>query len=95
MKLRNLWGWLRRSKTYKERLAIPLPPKGGSLLAKETYEAAKKVCNELLAMSPEELKAEIEAHKDGDFARMLLESGAIDLMMEDMKKETQDEKVED
>lgn len=46
---------------------------------KKLDEAIKQVFEELNSMSKQELEAEIEKHKDGDFAKILLESGAAHL----------------
>lgn len=49
-------------------------------------EAVKKVTEEIMAMSDEEFNAELEKHEDGDIAQFLLETGAIKLIMEELKE---------
>jgi hypothetical protein len=46
-------------------------------------EAIQKVLEELKAMPKEQLLAEIEKHKDGEWAKLLENSGAFDNFGED------------
>jgi len=45
-------------------------------------KACKAVYDELMKLSPEEFRKQIEEHKNGEFANLLIESGAIDLIVE-------------
>jgi hypothetical protein len=49
-------------------------------------EAVDEVVKEILAMTQEEFDAELEKHKDGDIAQFLMETGAINYIMEDINK---------
>ncbi len=47
---------------------------------KETFYAAiKNVAEDLCALSQEEFAKELEAHRDGDIAKILLETKALDV----------------
>ncbi len=49
-------------------------------------DAVKKVSEEIRAMSDEEFYAELEKHEDGDITQFLLETGAINYIMQDLKE---------
>jgi YgiT-type zinc finger domain-containing protein len=49
-------------------------------------EAIRSTYEKLSKLSPEEFKAELDKHVDGDIAKMLIETGAINLISEDFKE---------
>lgn len=48
--------------------------------------AIKKVTQELMTMPREEFMAELEKHRNGDIARILLYSGAVEVMKLGLEK---------
>ena len=52
-------------------------------------QSIQKVGEELLAMPREQLLAELESHKSGDIAQMMMETGAADLVLQDLKNKRQ------
>jgi len=61
----------------------------------ETKEAIKRVFEKLMALSKEEFYAELEKHKDGDIAQILIKSGAIDIIINEWKEKEEKEKNDD
>ncbi len=50
------------------------------------YEALERVKKRLLALSPEELRRQVEKHRDGDIAKILRHSGFFEARKMGAKK---------
>jgi hypothetical protein len=60
-------------------------------MTRKMNKALDKIFKEIDAMSDEEFKVMIEKHKNGDIAKMLVYSGAMDVIMEDLKERSKNE----
>jgi hypothetical protein len=54
--------------------------------SKKVKAVCKAAFDELMKLSPEELRKQIEEHKNGEFANLLIESGAADLIVKKKRR---------
>jgi len=57
------------------------------------YKAFEDVKKEIEEMGEEEFKKMLKEHENGDFAIMLRETGAINIIMEDIQKRRESKKI--
>ena len=55
-------------------------------MRKSLKKALDKVCKKYETMTQEEFNREIEEHKNGDIARILIETGKAEMMVEEFKR---------
>lgn len=54
--------------------------------SKKIKEVCKKVSKDLMKLSPEELKKQIDEHVPGDMYNFLMDTGAAELIVKDLEK---------